>query len=94
VPFFEEKAVKYALATLVLALAGCAATGDNQVAQADCKVAPLTTASVAGRAKPVDPLMQRQAEADLRSSEYRRQQLAANNFGTVEEALRDCNRSR
>jgi hypothetical protein len=94
VPFFEEKAVKYALATLVLALAGCAATGDNQVAQAECKVAPLTTASVAGKARPVDALSQRQAEADLRTSEYGRRQLAANNFGTTAEALRDCDRSR
>ncbi len=86
--------MKYALATLALALAGCASTGDYQAAQADCKVAPITTASATGRYRPVDPLAQRQAEADLRSSDYRRQQLAANNFGTVEEALRDCNRSR
>ncbi len=76
----------------ILALAGCAATGDNQVAQADCKVAPITTASVTGRARPVDPLAQRQAEADLRTSDYGRRQLAANNFGTTAEALRDCDR--
>ena len=89
--------MKYVLATSIFAfaLAGCAAQGDTQVAQAECKVAPVTTASATGgQPKRVDPLAQRQAEADLRSTEYARRQLAANNFGTVEEALRDCNRSR
>ncbi len=86
--------MKYALPfAAVLLLAGCAGAGDTQVAQADCKVAPVTPASISGAPpKRVDPLAQRQAEADLRSSEYRRRQLATNSFGTVEEALRDCNR--
>jgi hypothetical protein len=86
--------VKYALPlAAVLALAGCASSGDTQVAQADCKVAPVTPASVSGaQPKRVDPLAQRQAEADLRSTEYGRRQIAANNFGTVAEALRDCDR--
>src|SRR5258708_39969778 len=92
-PFFEEKAVKCALPfAAILALAGCAATGDNQVAQADCKVAPITTASVTGRARPVDPLAQRQAEADLRTSDYGRRQLPANKLPTTTESLRVCER--
>jgi len=86
--------MKLVLATAaVLALAGCANRGDTQLAQADCKVAPATSASISGaRAKRVDPLEQRQAEADLRSLENRRGALGRDPTSTVEEALRDCNR--
>ena len=64
-----------------LALAGCASTGPAQVAQKDCKVAPLTTASLAygnAKSKPVDSLEQRYAEMQLANTPYRRQQLARN----------------
>jgi len=85
------------LAIAAATAAGCAAQGDVQVAQADCKVAPITTASIAGaRPKNVDPLDQRWAEMQLASSDYRLHQLrqrgAFNN--NVEDALRDCDRAR
>lgn len=80
-----------AIACLTLA-AGCAAQGDTRVAQAECKVYPVTTASVTGR-KPanVSPLEQRHAEMQLANSEYRMRQLRERGYdGNVEEALRDC----
>ena len=78
------------------ALAGCA-TETTQVAQADCKLAPMTTTSMsyggASKSKPVSSLDQRYAEMALATSDYRFNNLrrngpAANN---VEDALRDCN---
>jgi hypothetical protein len=74
-----------------LALAGCASQ-DAQVAKADCKVAPITTASVAGRPPPADRLSQRMAQSDLATSGYRQRQLERNGLmnNNVEEALRDC----
>ena len=83
------------LAAVVAVAAGCATTENTQVAQAECKVAPITTASIAGaRPKRVDPLDQRWAEMQLASSDYRFRQLqrhgAFNN--NIEEALRDCDR--
>lgn len=81
-----------AVSTLALLAAGCATQGD-QVAKADCKVVPITTASVGGKAKPVSSIEQRYAEMQLGSTEYRKRQLAerglANN--NIEDALRDCN---
>lgn len=77
--------------------AGCATTNDNmQLAQADCKVAPVTTASIAGgKPRRVDPLDQRWAEMQLASSDYRFRQL--HRYGAfnsnIEEALRDCDRA-
>jgi hypothetical protein len=86
--------MKDLLAVSVLALlgAGCATPGDTQLAKADCKVAPITTASVAGRAKPVTPIEQRYAEMQLATSDYRRQQYARHGMvnNNVEDALRDC----
>ena len=75
--------------------AGCATTENTQVAQADCKIAPFTTASIAGgKPRRVDPLDQRWAEMQLASSDYRFRELqrrgAFNN--NIEEALRDCDR--
>jgi uncharacterized lipoprotein YajG len=83
-----------ALAVLLLAAAGCAAQPE-QLAQADCKVAPITTASVGGRAKPVSSLEQRDAEMQLASSQYRMHQLRERGLvnNNVEEALRDCGRA-
>jgi hypothetical protein len=76
--------------------AGCAATQDTQLAQADCRVVPLATASISGaRPRHVDPLDQRWAEMQLAGSDYRLRQLRSrgsfNNM--VEDALRDCDRA-
>jgi len=80
-----------AIAVLTLA-AGCATQGDVQVAQAECKVYPVTTMSVTGTRKPnVDPLEQRHAEMQLANSSYRMHQLQTRGIdGNVEQALRDC----
>ncbi len=84
----------FAISVLALALAGCAAEGDTQLAQADCKVYPITTASVTGNKPQVDSIRQRAAEADLASSGYRFRNLARNGpaGNNVEDILRDCNR--
>jgi hypothetical protein len=80
-------------AAAVLALAGCASSGETQLAQADCKVAPLPSASIDGaRTKRIDPLAQRQAEADLRAMDNRRGISRRDPFGTIEQVLQDCNR--
>lgn len=76
----------------LFAAAGCASQGDTRLAQAECKVYPITTSSVAGR-KPtnVSPLEQRYAEMQLASTDYRMRQLRERGYdGNVEEALRDC----
>lgn len=87
--------MKYPIAVCALAalaVAGCATQGDNYAAKPECKVAPITTASATGKAKPVDPLSQRRAEMDLASSDYRFRQLNRNGGmnNNIEEALRDC----
>ena len=77
----------------VLALAGCATEGDPKVAQADCKVYPVTTTSATGLRKPdVSPLEQRHAEMQLANSEYRMRSLRERGYdgNNVEESLRDC----
>jgi uncharacterized lipoprotein YajG len=88
-PTMDKLLVVSALAALV---AGCATQGDTQLAKADCKVAPITTASVAGKYKQVSPIEQRYAEMQLASTDYRRRQLAERGLvnNNVEEALRDC----
>jgi hypothetical protein len=83
------------LCAVSLVLAGCATQGDANVAQAECKVAPITTASLSpygGKAKPVSPLEQRYAEMQLASTQYRRDNLARNGLAPnlVEDALRSC----
>ena len=79
------------IAAMLLA-AGCASQGDVQVAQAECKVLPITTTSVAGRKPNVSPLEQRYAEMQLATSEYRMRHLRERGPGlnTVEDALHDC----
>jgi hypothetical protein len=75
--------------------AGCASQGDVQVAQADCKITPITTASVAGgKPRNVDSIQRSRAEADLATSSYRFRNLQRNGLAmnNVEDALRDCNR--
>jgi len=80
--------------TATFALAGCATpAGNTQLAQAECKVAPITTAGVAGvrRAEP-SSLGMRQAEADLATSRYRARNMEVNYYNNnVEDALRACN---
>ena len=82
-----------------LAAAGCATLNDPnaQVAAADCKIAPITTASATGvRPRPADRLEQRYAEMQLASTDYRQRQLnqPLGAFNTTEEALRDCANAR
>ena len=81
-----------AISALALLAAGCATTADTQVAQSDCKVAPITTASVTGRYRPADRLEQRHAEMQLGTSDYRYRNLDSRGhaMNNVEEALRDC----
>jgi hypothetical protein len=77
--------------------AGCATTDSTQLAQADCRIVPITPATIAGaRPRNVDPLDQRWAEMQLASSDYRYRQLRRHGAfdNTVEEALRDCDRAR
>ena len=82
---------------LAATAAGCAhLQSETPVAAADCKVVPLTTASVAGsRPRRVDPLDQRYAEMQLASSDYRmkRLQQPLGAMSNVEDALRDCARA-
>lgn len=83
--------IPIAIAAL-LAAGGCASQGDVQVAQAECKVLPVTTTSVAGRKPNVSPLEQRYAEMQLATSEYRMRQMRERgmDMNNVEDALRDC----
>jgi hypothetical protein len=81
----------------LLALAGCATTGENMYAKNECTVAPITTASATGVRKPQpDSLDQRYAEMQLGTSDYRYRNLRQNgyNMNNVEDALRDCNAAR
>ena len=84
----------FAISALALALAGCATQGDTQLAQADCKVYPITTASVTGNKPEVSSIRQRAAEADLATSGYRFRNLARNGpaGNALEDIIRDCNR--
>ena len=82
------------LAATLLAAVGCASDGTSTVAQAECKLAPITTTSMTygGRERPVNHLDQRYAEMQFASSQYRHSNLARNGLAnnTAEEALRDC----
>ena len=84
----------FVIFTLALAISGCATQAEMQLAQADCKVYPITTLSAAGRKPEVDSIRQRAAEADLANSGYRFRNLARNGpaGNAVEDILRDCNR--
>ncbi|HYC36524.1 MAG TPA: hypothetical protein VEC19_08900 [Usitatibacter sp.] len=81
-------------AALAIALSGCAASPENsQLAQAECKVAPLTAASATGRAhRSLTPIEQRYAEMQLANTEFRRRQLQERGLidNNIEQALRDC----
>jgi hypothetical protein len=85
----------FSLSAVALALAGCATQADNtQLAQAECKVYPITTTSVTGNKPEVSSIRQRAAEADLASSSYRFRNLARNGpaGNNIEDILRDCYR--
>src|SRR5258705_4706868 len=68
----------FAISALALVLAGCASQEYTQVAQADCKVYPITTTSVTGNKPEVSSIRQRAAEADLATSSYRFRNLGRN----------------
>jgi len=84
-----------AAASAAILAAGCATTEPTNAAQAECKIVPVTTASIAGGApRNVSPLEQRHAEMQLATSQYRMAQLQSHGmaFNNVEDALRDCRR--
>lgn len=84
-------------ATAAVALASCASQEPQpaRVAQADCKVVPMTAETSTGNPpKHVTELQKRFAEADLASSDIRYRELNRNGMypNPIEETLRDCNR--
>ncbi len=81
-----------AVCSAALVAAGCASDPNVQVAKNECKIAPVTTASAAGRARPVSDIERRAAEMDLARTQYRFENLARNGMdpNLVEDALRDC----
>jgi uncharacterized lipoprotein YajG len=83
---------KLLVASAITVLAAGCATQADQYAQADCKVAPITTASAAGKVKPASSIEQRYAEMQLASTDYRYRQLAQRGRAgnNVEDALQDC----
>jgi len=84
----------FALSAASLLLAACATTDNAQYAQADCKVAPITTRNVAGtnHLGTYNELDQRYAEMQLGTSEFRRQLYAKQGMSNnnVEDALKNC----
>ena len=87
--------MKIAVAFTALFLAASCAQQPVQVAQNECKIAPVTTASVAGgKVRPASSLEQRHAEMQLGTSQYRMAQLNSHGMfnNNLEEALRDCRR--
>ena len=81
-----------ATASILLLAAGCAHE-PTQVAKAECKVVPATTASFAGgKPRNLTNLDMAQAEANLATSQYRFRNLRTHGlaFNNVEEALHDC----
>ena len=79
---------------LVLVLAGCATEPQTQLAQADCKVAPIVTADSSLRHEErVTDLDRRYAEMQLGTSDYRFRNLQRNpTNNNIEDSLRDCAR--
>ena len=85
--------MKTLIAASILVLAAGCANEPTQVAKAECKVVPVTTASIAGgKPRNVTNLDMAQAEANLATSQYRFQNLRTHGlaFNNVEEALHDC----
>ncbi|HEX6633594.1 MAG TPA: hypothetical protein VF038_06475 [Usitatibacter sp.] len=82
-----------ALSISALALAACATEGDTQVAQADCRVAPVVTADSSLRKDRVTDLDRRYAEMQLATSDYRLRNLQRNpGQSNLEDALDGCAR--
>jgi PBP1b-binding outer membrane lipoprotein LpoB len=83
-----------ALSTSALVLAGCATEPETQLAQADCKVAPIVTADSSLRHEErVTDLDRRYAEMQLGTSDYRFRNLQRNpTNNNIEDSLRDCAR--
>ena len=84
----------FALSAVALLAAACA-TEPEQYAQADCKVAPVTTRSVTGvdgHLGTYNNLDQRYAQMQLSTSEYRRRLYAERGMSNnnVEDALKNC----
>jgi hypothetical protein len=84
----------FTLSASALVLAGCATTENAQYAQADCKIAPVTTRNAAGgdHLGTYNELDQRYAQMQLGTSEYRRQLYAKQGMSNnnVEDALKNC----
>ena len=81
------------LFVVVGALAGCAATGPAQVAQADCKVVPGTTKGAVGKPGTYSELDRKWAEAKLRGSDVRQNSFDRAGLNSpIEQALDDCAR--
>jgi PBP1b-binding outer membrane lipoprotein LpoB len=80
-----------ALSASALVFAGCAAEPETQVAQAECKVAPIVTADSSLRKDRVTDLDRRYAEMQLGTSDYRFRNLQRNPAqNNIEDSLRDC----
>jgi hypothetical protein len=82
------------LAAATLLVGACATTDNTQVAQADCKIAPVTTRNVAGgdHLGTYNELDQRFAQMKLATSDYRRQLYEKQGMSpnNVEDALKNC----
>jgi hypothetical protein len=84
----------FALSAAAVLAAACA-TAPEQYAQADCKVAPVTTRSVTGvdgHLGTYNSLDQRYAQMQLSTSEYRRRLYAERGLSNnnVEDTLKNC----
>ena len=85
--------VLFALTAAAAIVAGCATTENQQLAQAECKVHPITTRSYTDVRKPAtSSIDQADAQATLATSDYRMRQLRVHGLpmNNVEDALRDC----
>ena len=84
----------FTLPAAALLVAACATTENAQYAQADCKVAPITTRNAAGgdHLGTYNELDQRYAQMQLGTSEFRRQLYAKQGMSNnnVEDVLKNC----
>ena len=79
------------VASIVVAVGGCATQEPAQLAQADCKVAPGTTRSAVNKQGTYSELDRKWAEMKLRNSDFRREAFATQGLtAPVEQALDDC----
>ena len=81
------------VASIVAAVGGCATQEPQQLAQADCKVAPGTTRSAVNKPGTYSELDRKWAEMKLRNSDVRRDAFATQGLTSpIEQALDDCAR--